>query len=57
MNEYQEIMAFLLKMENVFFDEKNKAIAVGDMETYHYNLSKLQKVNEMKYYFKEQYMK
>lgn len=56
MNEYQEIIAFLLKMENVFFDEKCRAIVVGDADTYHYALSKILKINEMKQYFKEQYM-
>lgn len=56
MNEYQELMAFLFKMENIYFDEKCRAIEEGDMEAYHYSLNKILKINEMKQYYREQYM-
>lgn len=56
MNEYQELMAFLFKMENIYFDEKCRALAEGDMEAYHYSLNKILKINEMKQYYREQYM-
>lgn len=56
MNEYQETLTFLMKMENVFFDYKWKAMAEGDEELFYYSVNEIAKINEMKNYIREQYM-
>ena len=56
MNNYEETLAFLTRMECLFYDYKWKAMAENDEKTYFYYENKILKVNEMKEFIREQYV-
>lgn len=56
MNNYEETLVFLSKMEDAFFNYKWEAWVKNNKESYLYYENKILKIYEMRQFLREKYM-